>query len=251
LENQLSAVEGEAARITTAWLQQAKSGNTLDISDADRESMSLFLVLQILRTAEARTQLIQLDNAIRNVSPLSSNQNSRPAAAQLHADLMWDDELITALSAAVKGFIWVLAKNTSSRRLYTSDHPIHCKTPDSKQWVLGPRLFDRGIYIVFPLTPAVVLYCKERDYWRKLEKFDGSVSPVELTEHMVDHENSGQVGMSTRFVFADRPDFEFAKMFCELHPEIRDPARERHYWSVESPEGGEQEAPGNSRHASP
>ena len=239
LENQLSVVEGEAARIITAWLQRSESGKALDISHSDRESMSLFLALQMLRTAETRAQLVQFDNAIKNISPLSSNQHSRAKAAQLHADLLWDDELITALSAAVKGFIWILARNTSGRRLYTSDHPVHCKTPDSKQWILGPRLFDRGVYFVFPLSPSILLYCKEPDYWRKLGKFDGSVSPVELTDHMVDHANSGQVGMSTRFVFADRPDFEFAKMFCELHPEIRDPARERYYWSAENPNGGQ------------
>jgi hypothetical protein len=39
------------------------------------------------------------------------------------------------------------------------------------------------------------------------------LSPVEFKEDMVNHENSGQVFMSSRFVFAPTNDFEDVEIF--------------------------------------
>ena len=227
IEKQLSEIEGQAAEIIEVWLQRVDKGESLCIRDTDREIMSLFFVLQMLRTSETRTQLIQFEKATRSLTPLGQRRQEQMSQGHLHADLLWDDEIINSMCMAIHRFIWILAHNNSSRPFYTSDHPIHCKTADSKEWITGPRLFDEGVYLVIPLCPSVVLYCKSPTHWRKTKLFDGKVSPVKLTEYMVDHENSGQVGMSHRFVFADRPDFDFARMFCELHPEIRNPDRQR------------------------
>jgi hypothetical protein len=57
------------------------------------------------------------------------------------------------------------------------------------------------------------LYCKEKSFWKKLKRFNNCLSPVEFTEGMVDHENSGQVFMSSRFIFSPINDFEDAKDF--------------------------------------
>jgi hypothetical protein len=56
------------------------------------------------------------------------------------------------------------------------------------------------------------LYCKEKSFWKKLKRFNNCLSPVEFTEGMVDHENSGQVFMSSRFIFSPINDFEDARI---------------------------------------
>jgi hypothetical protein len=74
-------------------------------------------------------------------------------------------------------------------------------------------MFAPGVYVVFPITPMIILYCKERIHWKKLEPFENHLSPVAFTSEMVEHENSGHVGMSRRFFFSPENNFEFAKSF--------------------------------------
>ena len=123
--------------------------------------------------------------------------------------------------------IWVFAVNNTAKYFYTSDNPVLFKSQDNLRWLNGIRLEDAGVQIIFPLSGNIILYTMDRTHWQKVKHFDGSLSPVKFTEHMVDHENSGQVGMSTRYVYSQDGDFSFAKMFCELHPETRDPDRQR------------------------
>jgi hypothetical protein len=72
----------------------------------------------------------------------------------------------------------------------------------------------KGTYVVFPLSPTIVLYCHERTYWKKIAKWDRIVSPIEFTDEMVEHENAGQVFMASRFVVSPNNDFEFAREFA-------------------------------------
>ncbi len=71
----------------------------------------------------------------------------------------------------------------------------------------GVGALDEGSYIVFPVTPGLILYCKEPKYWHQLKPLDLCVSPVKLYSDMVDHENSGQAFMSSRFLFSCKADF--------------------------------------------
>ena len=116
--------------------------------------------------------------------------------------------------------IWLFAFNDSKQPFFTSDHPALVKSGDNKMWMLGPRVFEEGMYVVFPLTPQWIWYCKDRKYWAKVAKFDRTVSPVRFTVDMVNHENSGQVGMCSRFVFSNSPEFSFAKVYCNAAPGV-------------------------------
>jgi hypothetical protein len=52
-------------------------------------------------------------------------------------------------------------------------------------------------------------------------------TPVEFTDDMVKHENSGQIGMSYRFVFSKDKDFDFANEFLTDNKEFKNPQRKR------------------------
>jgi len=231
LEEQFAAIESEVSKITECWLRQVQKNRIIEIPAVNREIISRFLVLQLLRTVEARVQIVQFTKAIqRDLQTYDPEQD----AHNLHAQLLWDEDLVNQMAQKLSECIWIFAKNGTERPFYISDHPVLVKSFDSKLWMLRPRVFDRGMYVVFPLSPTWILYCKDRQHWGKLSHFDQSVSPVTFTLHMVDHENSGQVGMSHRFIFAHTPDFEFARKFCQLHPDIKVPKRERFEWSSDS-----------------
>lgn len=231
LEKQFADTESEVSRITECWLRQVQKHKVVEIPAVNREIMSLFLVLQLLRTAEARVQIVQFTEAIQRDAQA---YNPEQDAHNSHARLLWYEKLINQMTQKLAECIWIFAKNSTERPFYTSDHPVLVKSFDSKQWILGPRVFDCGMYVVFPLSPTWILYCKDPRYWGELARFDQSVSPVTFTAHMVDHENSGQIGMSCRFVFTNTPSFEFARRFCQLHPDIKDPERKRFEWSPDS-----------------
>jgi hypothetical protein len=235
LEKQFAEIESEVSMITDCWLRQVNESKVVDIPPVNREIISLFLVLQMLRTLEARTQLVQFIKATQRepqaYDPVKDAQN-------LHIEQIWNEQLVNQMAKRVGECIWIFAKNDTQNPFCTSDHPVLIKSGDSKQWILGPRVFDQGMYIVFPLSPKLILYCMDLSLSKNLSKYDCSLSPVTFTSDMVDHENSGQIGMSYRFVFANMPAFEFAKMFCDLHPDIKNPERERYEHPSNNIKGG-------------
>jgi hypothetical protein len=227
MENQLAAIEAKAHKITKHWLRQIKNKTCLRIPEKYRNIMALYLTLQLHRTSEARTVLVQFAQMLQREGEISPTYDVNADAQGLHTALLWDVESIKRCSTKVADCIWIFAYNDSGQPFYTSDHPALIKSSDHKMWMLGPRLFEPGMYIVFPLTPQWILYCKDRQFWHKLTKFDQSVSPVRFTKDMVNHENSGQVGMCNRFVFSNSPDFSFAREYCNLAPGVVDNKRDR------------------------
>jgi hypothetical protein len=69
--------------------------------------------------------------------------------------------------------------------------------------------------VVYPLAPDIVIFCHERRFWKKIEAWDRRLSPVSLSDEMVESENSGQVFMAKRFVISSANDFEFAREFAK------------------------------------
>jgi hypothetical protein len=223
LEKQLAGIECQTRNIISCWLRQVQSSTTIEIPKVNREIISRFLAIQLLRIAEARTQIVQFAELVKRDPAYSPEADAR----NLHIRMFWDEKLTNKIARQIKQCIWVFAKNDSDRPFFTSDHPVLIKSFDSEQWILGPRVFDPGMYVVFPLSPQWILYCKEPRHWKKVARFDKSVSPVTFTPDMVDHENSGQIGMSSRFVFASTSNFEFAREYSSLYPNIKDPQRRR------------------------
>jgi hypothetical protein len=227
VENWFGEVESKSQKITECWLRQVKGHSRVEIPAANRDIMSLFLTLQMLRTSEARTVLQQFAQLLQRSGEISATYDARVDAQSLHGALLGDAELIKQLRTKIADCIWIFAFNDSRQPFYTSDHPALVKSSDHKAWMLGPRVFETGMYIVFPLTPEWILYCKDRQYWQKVAEFDQAVSPVRFTADMVNHENSGQVGMCSRFVFSNSPDFSFAEQYCHLAPGVVDHNRDR------------------------
>lgn len=142
------------------------------------------------------------------------NGISNDEKVNLHAHMLYSGGLVEEIADHIEKCIWIFARNNSNTPFWTSDNPAAFKTGDNKMWLKGPGILSSGSYLVFPLSPTYVLYCKEPTHWAKLMSHDCILSPVEFTSDMVDHENSGQVFMATRFVISSVNDFGFATEFA-------------------------------------
>jgi len=215
IENAFAQLEGDIAKTTKKWiaeLKEMKPLDTLSITDTDREIMSVFLASQFFRTAETR-EILMLFALEKGYYKDGISEEER---ANLHAALLVNSPLIHELSTWLMRAIWIFARNGTGYPFITSDNPVCFKTPTNGQWLKATGIMSEGSYLVYPLAPHLILYCKDGQHprWKPLKPFADKLSPVELSKGMIDHENSGQVFMATRFVMSSINDFSFPREFC-------------------------------------
>lgn len=212
MEKQLSELESEVALITSEWLDRLDGMTPLEvlpIPRINRRIVALHLAVQFLRTADTREILSALMEIDRG-TPVSEWE-----LREAHTELMWDQREIELLAKRFRRSIWIFARNDSVTPLITSDNPIAFRTGDNRQW-LRAGILSRETYLVYPLSPRVVLYCHPRHgKFRKLAKLADCLSPVPLDGEMVESENSGQVFMASRFVFSNRDQFDVERAFAK------------------------------------
>jgi uncharacterized protein DUF4238 len=134
----------------------------------------------------------------------------------LHINMLWDDEIIEIFRQRFYNAVWVFARNITEMPLVTSDNPIIFKTSDNRMW-LKHGVLTKGTYAVFPISPTIVMYAYDGGFPRyaSLRKFDCSLSPVSLTEGMIEQENTGQAFAAWRFVISPRNEFSAIRDFAE------------------------------------
>jgi Protein of unknown function (DUF4238) len=215
LERDLANLERKAALILhqcVALFDDMEPMQYLQMDEDSRWDLSSYMAIQYLRTAEQRRILTEF--AIRNGS--YKGDISQEEQISLHARLLCASGLVEKFTERIFRSIWIYARNKTQTPFWASDNPVLFKTGDSLMWLKGgPGLFSPGTYIVFPINSSYILYCKEPEYWSSLEKADSCLSPVELTDEMVKHENAGQVFMATRHVISAFNDFSWAEEFSK------------------------------------
>lgn len=164
------------------------------------------LAVQYLRTADTKDILCAFRD---DYEKLSEAERTR-----LHTALLWNLEIVHEIRDRIKKSIWVFGRNETDTPFVTSDNPVAFRTPDNRQW-RKVGILGEGMYVVHPLSPGIVMYCYDRSPpWDSTIKFDSCLSPVVFNTGMVESENSGQVFMASRFVFAPRDDFEHERQFA-------------------------------------
>lgn len=213
LEKQFADLEGEACQITAGWLRQLERSKRVKIPKVNRQIMSDFLALQFFRTADQRDLLKSFAKATGVFKTGVTDDDARSMHARILCELADGEGPVADISRKIRQSIWIFAKNTSPTPFTTSDTPVLFKSNDNRIWWKAPWKLRRGAYIVFTMNPTTVLYCHDRTEFKKLERFENCLSPVTFTPSMVEHENTGHVGMSARFVISSRNDFSYAKDF--------------------------------------
>jgi hypothetical protein len=212
IEKQLSDMEGQMSLITEqwlGWLRNIEPGDQIPIPKPNREVVSRFMAVQFLRTADTRDILCAMHDEEHPDKPLSAEERTK-----LHTELIWDLDTVERIANHIREAIWVFARNGTSTPFITSDNPVAFRTKDNAMW-LKVGFVTEGSYAVYPLSPDMVMFCHEREYWKAVEKLDGCLSPFQLTDEMVESENTGQIFMASRFVISSINDFESLKEFAK------------------------------------
>jgi hypothetical protein len=211
MERQLASLEHEVSIITGQWIDWIRDGvlgMRIPIPDPNRELVSLFIALQFLRTRDTRDILAAFASV--QSDPVTSERDRRV----LHTEALWDDRLVEGLRNRISTSSWVFGRNSTAVPFVTSDNPVAFRAGDNSMW-LKTALFSTGTYVVYPLSPDVVMYCYPHEApWLKVASFDGSVSPIEITDELVGSENSAQVFMASRFVISNLDDFSASREFA-------------------------------------
>lgn len=205
-------LESRAAPVLKRVLAQVRASSPreeLTVSAQERFDLTEFVSWQYFRTLEMRELLSFL---LGDVNAEFGTLDAEEQKVQL-LKILAGAGVIEEMSESLHNAIWIFAKNGSRTPLATSDHPVCIKSHDSRTWVKGFAPLVDGQYIVLPLAPDVVMYCKERSKWEALRRFDCTVSPVILDQAMVEHENAGQAFAATRFIFSDRENFDDVRSF--------------------------------------
>lgn len=211
LEKQLAEMEGQVSLITEqwlGWLRDMRPEQSIPIPDENREYFARFMAVQFLRTADTRDILCAIHDLDHPDKNLSTSEKTN-----LHVDLLWNQTIVEKITEFLRQAIWIFARNQSETPFWTSDNPIAFKTHDNSMWLKAGFLTD-GCYAVYPLAPDAILYCHERKYWQKLQRFDNCLSPVEMTGKLVESDNTGQVFMAKRFVISSEGEFSLARQFA-------------------------------------
>jgi uncharacterized protein DUF4238 len=214
MERQLADLEGEVAAISGQWIDWVRSGSRGDVipvPSVNREIVSLFIALQFLRTADARSLLTAV---VEGAGYVADSKKSRRA---LHAEMFWrQDGVVGLIADRVKESTWIFGRNDSATPFTTSDNPVAFRTSDNRMW-LKVGFLNNGTYAVYPLAPDVVMYCHpNEDPWRAgtIRRLDCVISPVAFTDEMVQSENMAHVFMASRFLFSNRPVFDAERTFA-------------------------------------
>lgn len=211
LETEFSSLESTISNLSDRWLSSIANlipTEKVKMTDEERREMSLFISLQFLRTAEQRDILAAF--AQKN---LDKEEIPEDEKKNLHVNLLLNSQIVYDIAERIHESIWVFGRNTTETPFITSDNPVCVKTPDNRMWLKASGILSPGTYTVFPLSPQVILYCKEPNHWAVLKQFDASISPVTFSKEMVEHENSGQIFMASRFIISNCKDFSFAQEF--------------------------------------
>ncbi|MGP3930452.1 DUF4238 domain-containing protein [Nonomuraea sp. KM88] len=214
LERQLADLEGEVSMITGQWLEWISQDkyDALIVPDINREIVSLFLAVQFLRTADTRSTLAAFYRTATGRS-IDSDHEMRA----LHAELLWNDEIISKIAGRIRGCTWLFGHNGTPTPFIASDNPVAFRTSDNRMW-LKAGILSKGAYLVYPLAPNAVLYCyPDENPWQNsgISQYDCHISPVVFTESLVRNENSAQVFMASRFVISNRPTFDAEREFAK------------------------------------
>lgn len=211
LESHLSELEGQFSLVSDQWLDwlgECEEGFRLPIPRGNRHVIALYIAVQILRTADQRQLFAGYMEEVLNL-PKPTAEEERDN----HIALIWDTDLAEKMASRIGKCSWVFIRNTTSTPFVTSDNPVAFRTQDNAMWVrLGHML--NGTYIVFPLSPTILLYCfPRRGRWKAIGRLNNRLMTGHFNDEMARDLNSAQAFMAARFLFSRDKNFDFERAF--------------------------------------
>lgn len=191
-------------------VEEVKKMEPIFIS-SEIEEFSFYIVLQHLRTKNTREKLINIEanflnqyfNKLMKMDVEFDDYNKDEKSIK-HAVLMLDFNRIDKFMSILKNHIWIILKNETNQKLYTSDTPL-VRTATYKKELRG--LESEGIRIGFPLNGNYILAMYDKNYFKELLPYHNTVQKIK--EDGVKDFNRMQIEQSYRFIFCENREFDF------------------------------------------
>jgi hypothetical protein len=234
VEKEFSKIEKRYREVLDGCFAELKTGK---VSEDTLSYLAQHLTMQWLRTKGARDIFVEADAKFTRAQaeefykrfyptlPLPKLRKSEGYDQALHANIMFDRDIVMPTAEKFFKLIWVFGRNTSGKKFYTSDEPLvwHRTPADNEHEVEVPPAF--GLEFAFPLNSEYIVVMLDPAMYRHMEPHHGTV--LEMNAEDVERFNTRQVRQSTQYVFCFDDDFELARKVCDANPEICDPARQR------------------------
>lgn len=241
IEKHFSFLEGVYSKLSQRFIENSYNGNEWVIkncfafSEMDKELMSLFIAIQIIRTKTFRCTLADTIQKLyqtmaykmqtKSADMLSKDdfevEVNRDFVKLQHSSMILDEEVAVGMAEVLNEHIWVMYVNKTNTPFYTSDTPV-ANIPHKYDEYMGyGGLRSEGIEIVFPLTPNLMIGMYERSTYSAI--FSDRQFVVLTTKEQIEYYNRVQVINSYRCVFSSNDSFDLAKRMCDENPDLRHP----------------------------
>ena len=235
VEKYLCNVEGTFENLMRTLPGTFGSLNFRGIGKRDKHFLSIYMVLQMLRTKEHRIRAQQHAEILqavimqacdeRGLDPHKHPQFDGTSAAELARDMqaeqLLDGGIIQEFSGYLREHIWVVNRVHAGDAFLTSDEPFV-----KRAWVRHPvrsmsGIRSKGIEIAFPLNPRYVLSLCERTHFTPLGLglIEGEVLQQTCTENTIYH-NYMQIRHSNRYLFSSTDNFSLVETVLNEEPHL-------------------------------
>ena len=202
-------------------------------SAMEKEFMSLFIAIQIIRTKTFRDTLSDTMQKMYQTLAYKMQMHEENALPKdafkvevnkdfvklQHSNMILDEEVAVQMAETLNNHIWVMYVNKTDCSFYTSDNPVANIPHKFDKYRSYGGLKSEGIEIVFPITPKLMLAMYDRKRYDKV--FSDRQFAILSTIEEVEYYNRVQVINSNRCVFSGQSNFGLAEKLCKEHPKLQ------------------------------
>lgn len=203
--------------------------------EEEKTIIAYYLAIQYVRTKEFREHIIQLHEQVPELlirkkfkNEMSEEflnelkfESSKNHISLIHNQYLIDTKFLEDIASNFLNKIWFVAVNNTEECFWTSDNPL------VKKGRLGKNGFsNKGVEIIFPITPKLALIMREPEYFFNDRKKENSFVPV--NEAYVKFCNVLQLEQSYRCIFSKELNFHLANEVLDKNPHLGDYTRQRY-----------------------
>lgn len=205
-------------------------------SENEKLLMSFFIAIQLIRTKHFRETVSDtiektlqalinkglIYNSVQGEEHSEIVVESNKDFVKLqHSQMMLDAETTINIAETLNDHIWVMyIIRDNDKVFYTSDNPI-ARIPHIKnQYISYSGLKSKGIEILFPVTPKMLLGMYDRETYEKA--FSDRMFMAVESDEQIDYFNRALIAYSYRCLFSQTDDFSLAYKMCKEFPDLQE-----------------------------
>lgn len=208
--------------------------NCCAFSDEEKELLSFFIAIQIIRTKTFREDIGDMIEKLYQTLAYKSQMFDKDAIPKeefkvsvdkdfvklQHSSMILDPDMTIQIAETLYKHIWVVYVNKTNHPFYTSDDPVARIPHKHDKYMSYSGLSSEGIEIVFPISPNLLLAMYDTKTFSSYFS-DRKFIAVDRKD-LVDYFNQAQVYNSYRCIFSQKDNFDLATQICKENPIFRE-----------------------------